>query len=265
MIIVKNTCKNYGYIYLTINLINGKKYVGQHIFKNFDKTYKGSGVLLERSFQKYGRENFKLQLIQYCYSQKELDWFESYWIEKLKTHESNGGYNLLFGGGNYGLHSTSSKKLMSEKAKGENNPFYGKSHTSEHMLKLQKINSSRILSDDEKKYLSRINSGENSPSWGKKLTIEQKEHLSEKLSGSNCHQFNVPRTDKEKQRIRCGVEKTVKSIEQLDLQNNIINVFPSQSEAARITGENQTSISLCCHEKQSRTAGNFRWRFINAN
>lgn len=39
--------QNYiGYIYITTNLINGKKYIGQHKSKSFDLNYFGSGKLL---------------------------------------------------------------------------------------------------------------------------------------------------------------------------------------------------------------------------
>ncbi len=47
----------YGYIYLTTNLINKKKYVGQHKSSKFDERYKGSGKLIKKAFKKYGKEN----------------------------------------------------------------------------------------------------------------------------------------------------------------------------------------------------------------
>ncbi len=37
-----------GYIYETINLINGKKYIGKHKSSKFDNTYFGSGIALKR-------------------------------------------------------------------------------------------------------------------------------------------------------------------------------------------------------------------------
>lgn len=44
----------YGYIYITTNLVNGKKYIGRHKSEVFDESYKGSGLLLSRSIDKYG-------------------------------------------------------------------------------------------------------------------------------------------------------------------------------------------------------------------
>lgn len=62
----------YGYIYLTENLINGKKYIGQHRCTEFDTKYYGSGVLLSKAIQKYGKEHFKVTVLCECFSEEEL-------------------------------------------------------------------------------------------------------------------------------------------------------------------------------------------------
>ena len=48
----------YYYVYLTTNLINGKKYIGQH-YGELDDYYLGSGSILKKAILKYGRKNFK--------------------------------------------------------------------------------------------------------------------------------------------------------------------------------------------------------------
>ena len=55
-----------GYIYKTTNLINGKIYIGQHKSSSFDTNYYGSGKLLIKALKKYGKENFKIELIEGC-------------------------------------------------------------------------------------------------------------------------------------------------------------------------------------------------------
>lgn len=44
-------------VYLTTNLVNGKKYVGSHF--SSDDDYLGSGVLISKAIKKYGKSNFK--------------------------------------------------------------------------------------------------------------------------------------------------------------------------------------------------------------
>ena len=47
----------YGYVYITTNLINNKRYIGQHKSDKFDTKYKGSGTLITQTFKKYGFES----------------------------------------------------------------------------------------------------------------------------------------------------------------------------------------------------------------
>ena len=65
------------YIYLTTNLVNGKKYIGQHNGSIKDD-YLGSGVLLVKAIKKYGKENFKKEILEER-DITELDEKEKYW------------------------------------------------------------------------------------------------------------------------------------------------------------------------------------------
>ena len=53
----------YGYVYETINLINGKKYIGKHVSNSFDSNYYGSGKNLIKAFNKLCTECDNLYLI----------------------------------------------------------------------------------------------------------------------------------------------------------------------------------------------------------
>ena len=103
-------------IYKTTNLINGRIYVGKDS-KNNPK-YLGSGCYLNRAIKKYGRENFKKEVLEFCNSPKELNQKEKDWIKKLDTTDKNKGYNLTEGGdGGYTCanHSEKRKKDHLEK------------------------------------------------------------------------------------------------------------------------------------------------------
>lgn len=85
------------YIYLTTNLINGKKYIGQHKGEIND-SYLGSGVLLTKALEKYGKENFKKEILEICNSREEADEKEKFYIQKYSAVESEMFYNLQEGG-----------------------------------------------------------------------------------------------------------------------------------------------------------------------
>jgi len=84
------------YIYLTTNLINNKKYIGQHTGTLTD-SYLGSGVILVKAIEKYGKENFKKEVLEIC-SKEELDEKEKYWIKYYNALEDNNFYNQTEGG-----------------------------------------------------------------------------------------------------------------------------------------------------------------------
>ena len=88
----------YGYIYKTTNLLNGKIYIGQKKSTHLVESYLGSGDLISRAIKKYGKENFKLELLEYCKDKSDLDKKEKYYIDLFKSQDINIGYNIADGG-----------------------------------------------------------------------------------------------------------------------------------------------------------------------
>jgi hypothetical protein len=88
--------KKYYHIYKIINLINGKIYIGRH-HGTIEDNYSGSGMLLFRAYKKYGKENFKKELIEINKSLKENKEREKFWINELNSFQPN-GYNINEGG-----------------------------------------------------------------------------------------------------------------------------------------------------------------------
>ena len=54
------------YIYLVKNPQNNVVYIGQQIGTKSINEYKGSGLLLNRAYIKYGDNYFKREIIEYC-------------------------------------------------------------------------------------------------------------------------------------------------------------------------------------------------------
>lgn len=107
----------YGYIYKTTNLINGKIYVGQKKSEVFlNEKYLGSGKHLKRAVRRYGESSFKVELLQECNSEAEINSCEKYWIHELDATNPAIGYNISEGGNSPIL-------------RGINNGMYGKSQS----------------------------------------------------------------------------------------------------------------------------------------
>lgn len=90
----------YGFVYLTTNNINGKKYIGQRKYDKEEKwkDYLGSGIILSRAIDKYGRENFSKEIIEECETKATLNDREMYWIEYYDAVNSDDFYNIAKGG-----------------------------------------------------------------------------------------------------------------------------------------------------------------------
>lgn len=87
-----------GYIYITTNNINGKKYIGKREKPYFDRNYYGSGKHLKNALNKYGKENFSVVIIQWCNTIEELNAAERKWISYYNAQESSMFYNISCGG-----------------------------------------------------------------------------------------------------------------------------------------------------------------------
>ena len=177
----------YGYIYLTINKINHKTYVGQKKLKNknWDKdNYLGSGKYLKRAIKKYGKENFEKFLIQFCYSKEELDKQEIFWIAEYRKR-GLAQYNIANGGcgtkgisawnkGKTDIYSEETKKKLSEANK-------GKHLLEETKRKISESRKGRHFSEETKRKMSESHKGKKPY----EMTEETKRKMSESHKGKN--------------------------------------------------------------------------------
>ena len=114
----------YGYIYKTTNLLDGKIYIGQKKSPRFlGEEYLGSGKHLKLAVSKYGKENFKVELVEEIDSEDEMDNREIYWISYYNATDDLVGYNISNGGN------------VNRSMSGEHNPRYGHHMTEEEKLR----------------------------------------------------------------------------------------------------------------------------------
>ena len=102
----------YGVIYCITCLVNNKQYIGQtkqknhkkYFYKHLYNAYKDESQknrVIYRAIRKYGKENFKWEIIDYCNSKQHLDEMEKYYINKFGTYINflnSKGYNCTLGG-----------------------------------------------------------------------------------------------------------------------------------------------------------------------
>lgn len=158
----------YGFIYITTNMVNGKRYIGQKMFYGKKKwqNYLGSGKLLKKAIKKYEKENFTRDIVDIAYSQDELDKLEIEWIKNYNAIEDENYYNIALGGNGGNTFSGKSeeellkiKKKISNSLRGNLNPNFGN-----HKLK-------GVL-------LGNLN-----PMYGKNHSMEAKERMSKARKG----------------------------------------------------------------------------------
>ena len=97
---MSNICKlKYHYVYQTKNLINGKTYIGRHSTNNLNDGYIGSGKMLKRAIQKYGKENFVCIPMCYFDTYEESVDEEKFLVTREYCKDKN-NYNIVEGGSN---------------------------------------------------------------------------------------------------------------------------------------------------------------------
>ncbi len=183
----------YGYIYITTNLINNKKYIGKHKSNIFDIKYIGSGTHLLNSIKTYGKNNFECHILEsinnvptICETEDDLNASEEYYIDYYKCVESEDYYNLKPGGKGksesgviYVHNDNGCKKIHPEDldkyillgyVKGGHSQsdefkqntskrFKGKSLSETHKLKIARSNTGKKASDETKRKLSNSHKG----------------------------------------------------------------------------------------------------------
>jgi hypothetical protein len=90
----------YGYIFITTNTINGKRYIGMYREgrrQPFSR-YFGSGKALRRAIRKYGSENFIKEIIYTASSKEELSSKEIELIAQYNCVADPTWYNIAEGG-----------------------------------------------------------------------------------------------------------------------------------------------------------------------
>ena len=143
------------YIYEIKNNINNKTYIGQHKTNDLNDDYMGSGTLLHRAYEKYGKENFTKRIFAICETSQNANILEKVFIALYRV-DGKAEYNIADGGNGGNLGNVVNEKIrnsiillyennpdikikISDKSKlrvGDKNPFYGHKHSEKSLNKM---------------------------------------------------------------------------------------------------------------------------------
>jgi group I intron endonuclease len=250
-------------IYKITNIINNKIYIGQD--KNNKPYYLGSGDLIKLSIKKYGKENFKKEILQICESQDELNYYERYYISLYDSTNKIIGYNISFGGTN----GTMFNRQHSEETKNKISLSHlGKEKSDEHKENFLKSLTGKKISDETKQKMSNSNlykgkkkgnlSEEtklkiSKSKTGKKMSDEVKKKMSETRVGVNNGFYG-------KKHSETFMKKKRKSIIQLTLNNELIKEWESITDAGNNLGIPISNI-CCVLRGKYKTAGGYKFKY----
>jgi group I intron endonuclease len=136
-------------IYLITNLLNNKQYVGQtiqplekrwqrHCWKSTSK----NSMPICKAIAKYGKENFKIEVLVLCNSYDELNEKELFYANELNTWSPN-GYNLKAGDGKGSMSPETKAKIAAANT--------GMKRTPEARQNMSNAHKGKTLSEKQRK------------------------------------------------------------------------------------------------------------------
>lgn len=234
-------------IYKIINKVNGKIYIGsstnlkrrerQHFSALLNNKHENN--YLQNSYLKYGKDNFKWEIIEFIIVEKELLIIEQIYLDLYKNEEGiidkNKCYNLSPKAGNcLGIkRSEKTIKLLSE------------------------VHKNKKLSEEHKKNISRSMKGTLS-NKGYKHTEEAKNKISIS-SKNNKNMLGKKHTEESKNKMSISKRGIGKKV--INLTTN--EIFNSLRDAANFYNL-KSSVTICnaCKGKL-QTAGGYKWSYLS--
>lgn len=281
--------KNKWLVYIHVNKLNNKKYVGITSRKPSDRWGKNgnkykSSPYFYNAIQKYGWDNFEHIILftgldEDVAKQKEKELIKSY-----QTNNKNLGYNCTDGGD-----GSCGRKLSDEQIEKIRQKLIGKKHTDEWKREMSEIMTGREFTEEWKNKISKSHIGSLNPSARKIVLIDNKYNLiktydcmryaseeldvhithiqdvcNKKYTNTGGYIFMYYEEYKQNKDILIGKEISIKpykrKINQITLDGVFINTYSSIRDAERITGISRYGISDVLRGK-SKTSGGFKWEY----
>jgi group I intron endonuclease len=278
-------CDRKALIYLITNVKTGKSYIGKTLTTLNSRwrahvrcaKFQQNNMLIARSIGQHGEEYFERSILEEC-TEKNYSEKETYWIKLLKTHVSEGGYNLTYGGDG-GLtgykFSDESKNLIRIKA-------IGRKHTEETKLKMRISAKSRTVSAEtialrasvnrgkkrSKEQIERIKAGQIAANYKHslqakiKISIASKNRITSEETKEKLRKSSTGKKHTSEAKKRISTARS-KAVFQMTLDGNFIEMFSSIRKASIMTKIGYCTIQRSIYAQ--RPGRGFCWKFVESS
>lgn len=106
-----------GYIFITENLTNNKKFIGKNLSVIFDANYYGDNEDLLNDVVKYGRNNFKVTMLSACEDPRAVEAVYGAYVSEYDAFNNPNFYNYIKKSGSASAKSESVSDLTGAKPK----------------------------------------------------------------------------------------------------------------------------------------------------
>ena len=225
-----------GVIYKIVNIVNQKEYIGSAMKFNIRKSYhltslrknKHHCIKLQRSFNKYGEENFIFYIIQDNIDKSELLSIEQKYLDSLNP-ELNTSKNAVSGVGRF------KDKVCSFSLEGV---FIKEFECAEEASEYYNCIPNKIRQVCNFDRDTHFN-----------MCFRWKKYVDK--NGLDFIKNEI---------LNIKINRKTEKINQLDLENNFIKKWSSISEASKKLNLSYETIRMCCKGKKD-TAGNYKWEY----
>lgn len=164
-----------------VNALNGKYHRNAH---------------LQRSWLKYGEENFDFSILEIVENKNDLIPREQFYMDLYECYNHNKGYNIMESAGNFlgRKHSEETKKKLRE-------INLGKKHLESTRRKMSKSQKGKVISAETRKKISEAHKGEKHWNYGKNTPECTKKKISESLKGEGNPMFGKEHSKETKYKI----------------------------------------------------------------
>ena len=184
-------------------------------------------IALQRAYNKYGKENIQFKILEFCNSEKIVE-REQYWIDFLQGYKK--GYNCL----PFARSSKGAKIILNRSGK--------------------KVYQFDIFGNLIAEY---VTAREADRQTGFKYKLIHKCCVGKCIFYKN-YTWRFSKDDFFKFKVVSKIDVSKKQVAQYDLQGNLINKYPTITEASKKTNITLSNISMCLRN-QRNSAGGFKW------